>query len=76
MKLNRRKLKGNELCEKKKVLVLLYTVVGNISLSSSESLRERERDATIKAVILLRKVRNSIMNYAVNLMEKNLGKNN
>jgi hypothetical protein len=38
--------------------------------------RERERDATIKAVILLRKVRNSIMNYAVNLMEKNLGKNN
>jgi hypothetical protein len=61
---------------KKKVLVLLYTVVGNISLSSSECLRERERDATIKAVILLRKVRNSIMNYAVNLMEKNLGKNN
>jgi hypothetical protein len=44
MKLNRRKLKGNELCEKKKVLVLLYTVVGNISLSSSESLRERERE--------------------------------
>jgi hypothetical protein len=63
-------------CVKKKVLVLLYTVVGNISLSSSECLRERERDATIKAVILLRKVRNSIMNYAVNLMEKNLGKNN
>jgi uncharacterized protein (DUF1015 family) len=60
--------------------VLLYTVVGNISLSSeSERERERERErcnATTKAVILLRKVRNSIMNYAVNLMEKNLGKNN